>query len=254
MNNKKGRNLIVSISSPIILLLIWELIVRLNFIDARFFPPPTSIIVSFWKLLISGELIHHIGISSFRLIIGFFVGAIPGLILGIIMGISSFIRAALYPIIAATYPIPKSAILPLIVLIFGLGEMSKIVAVAIGVFFLVLINTMSGVINIDKIYLDVGENFGANKFNLFITIALPGALPSIFTGLKLGTGIGLILIVMAEMIGANDGLGYMIWDSWQIFAIESMYVALVVISILGYLSSISLDLLEKRMIPWKDSQ
>jgi len=245
------NNRLISIVFPILLIVLWELVVRFGWADVRFFPAPSSIAITFWDLCVSGVLIDHIGISLYRLIVGFFLGAVPALIIGIIMGLSSFVRSALYPIVAATYPIPKSAILPLIVLVFGLGEMSKIVAVAIGVFYLVLINTMVGVLNIDKVYIDVGKNFGANRLNFFFTIALPGALPLIFTGLSLGMGIGLIMIVMAEMIGAKTGIGFLIWDSWQVFAIEKMYVSLVIVSIIGYLTSILLDVLEKKIVPWK---
>src|SRR5207245_7563308 len=141
---------------------------------------------------------------------------IPGVILGITMGLSRPVRAAVDPLVASTYPIPKSAILPLILLIFGLGEASKIVMVALGVFYPVVINTMGGVLQIQKIYLDVGRNFRANRWQTFRTIALPGALPSIMTGIKLGVGMGLILIAIAEMVGAKEGIGFMIWDAWQV--------------------------------------
>jgi NitT/TauT family transport system permease protein len=138
-------------------------------------------------------------------------------------------------------------------LIFGLGEMTKIVTVALGVFFLVLINTIAGVRNINAIYLDAAKNFGAGYFDTLIHIALPGALPLIFTGLKLGLGAGLILIVIAEMVGARNGLGYLIWESWQGFAVGRLYVGLIIIGLLGYLSTIMMDELEKRLVPWKES-
>ncbi|HET8678737.1 MAG TPA: ABC transporter permease, partial [bacterium] len=186
-----------------------------------------------------------------RVLLGFVVGAIPGLGLGLAMGLSRWVRAALNPMIAATYPIPKSAIVPLVMLIFGLGEASKVALVAIGVFYLVLINTMAGVMNIQRIYLEAARNFGADRLGLFRTVALPGALPLIFTGLRLGMGIGLILIVIAEMVGARSGIGYMIWQAWQIFAVERMYVGLVVIAILGWLTSLILDGIERLLVPWK---
>ena len=167
------------------------------------------------------------------------------------MGLSPIVRAAINPMVAATYPIPKIAILPLIMLIFGLGEMSKYVVVAIGVFYLVLINTMAGVMNIEKIYLDVGNNFGASRKDMYFTIALPGSLPLIFAGLRLGWGVALLLIVAAEFVGAKSGIGYLIWQSWQTFSVEAMYVGLIVISVLGYVSSLVLDELERILIPWK---
>jgi NitT/TauT family transport system permease protein len=123
--------------------------------------------------------------------------------------------------------------------------------VAIGVFFLVLLNTMAGVMTIDRIYLDVGKNFGARRFDVLRTIALPGALPLILTGLRLGWGTALLLIVAAEFLTAKAGIGYLIWNSWQTFAVEEMYVGLLTISGLGLMSFVLLDWIERRLLPWK---
>ena len=150
------------------------------------------------------------------------------------MGLNRWVRAVFDPLVAATYPIPKSAILPLALLIFGLGEGSKIFMVAVGVFFPVVINATTGVLEINQIYLDVGRNYKASRWNTFWTIALPGALPVIMTGFKLGIGIGLVLIAIAEMIGAKSGLGYMIWSAWETFSVEQMYVGLFMIAIIGF--------------------
>jgi ABC-type nitrate/sulfonate/bicarbonate transport system permease component len=139
----------------------------------------------------------------------------------------------------------------LILLIFGLGEPSKIVMVAIGVFYPVVINTVSGVLQIPKMYLDVGKNFNASHWKTFVTIALPGALPFIMTGMKLGAGMGLILIAIAEMIGAQSGLGYMIWNAWQILSVNTMYVGLITIAVLGFVLTASLNELERLIIPWR---
>ncbi|MGQ0550899.1 MAG: ABC transporter permease [Armatimonadota bacterium] len=242
---------LLSILSPLLLILTWEILVKIQVLDWRFFPAPSSILGTFAGLVSSGELLLHVTASLKRVLLGFVVGAVPGLGLGLAMGLSRWVRAALNPMIAATYPIPKSAIVPLVMLIFGLGEASKVALVAIGVFYLVLINTMAGVMNIQRIYLEAARNFGADRLGLFRTVALPGALPFIFTGLRLGMGIGLILIVIAEMVGARSGIGYMIWQAWQIFAVERMYVGLVVIAILGWLTSLILDGVERLLVPWK---
>lgn len=252
--SEQAQDRILSILSPITLLIVWELTVRVGLLDPRFFPAPTAIVSTFVSLLESGELLANTWVSVRRLVLGLLLGGIPALILGIIMGLYRPIRAALDPLIAATYPIPKSAILPLILLIFGLGEASKVVMVAIGAFFPIIINTTAGVLEIDKIYHDVGRNFGAGRWQTFYTIALPGALPLIMTGIKLGVGLGLILIVIAEMIGAKSGLGFMIWNAWQIFSVETMYVGLVVISILGVLFTFILNELERLMVPWRSGR
>jgi NitT/TauT family transport system permease protein len=242
---------LVSILSPLLFVGLWEAAVRTGVLDWRFFPAPSSILGALAALLASGELLLHTGVSLKRVILGFFFGAIPGLALGLAMGLSRWVRAALNPLVAATYPIPKSAIVPLVMLIFGLGDASKVALVAIGVFYLVLINTTAGVLNIEPIYLEVGRNYGASRLKLFLTVALPGALPLIFAGLRLGMGIGLILIVVGELVGARNGIGYLIWQAWTIFAVERMYVGLVVIAILGWLTTLALDATERLLIPWK---
>lgn len=249
--NDKARDRLVSIASPLALVLLWELSARTGVIDIRFFPAPTSIIKQGMDLAGSGELWGHLSASLQRLLWGSLLGGIPALLLGIAMGLYRPVRAAIDPLISATYPVPKSAILPLILLIFGLGEASKIVMVALGVFFPVVINTISGVMQIDKIYLDVGKNFRASRWQTFRTVALPGALPSIMAGIKLGIGMGLILIAIAEMVGAKTGIGFMIWDAWQILSVETMYVGLIVISILGFLLTLILNEIEGWILPWK---
>ena len=241
----------VSVVSPLLCIALWEVAVRVGILDWRFFPAPSAILGAFTTLLASGELLLHVAASMKRVLLGFLFGAAPGLALGLAVGLSRWVRAAVNPLVAATYPIPKSAIVPLMMLIFGLGDASKVALVAIGVFYLVLINTAAGVMNIEPIYLEVGRNFGASRLQLFLTVALPGALPLIFAGLRLGMGIGLILIVVAELVGARNGIGYLIWQAWTIFAVERMYVGLVVIAILGWLTTLVLDAAERLLIPWK---
>lgn len=242
---------ILSILSPLTILLIWEILSRFNYIDIRLFSSPSLIFKSFVPLLMSGELLYNTAVSVERVIWGFLAGSIPGILLGMSMGLSPFIRSAVEPMIQATYPIPKLALMPFILLVFGIGEMSKVFTVAIGVFYLVVINTMAGVLNIEKIYLDVAKNFGASRKDFYMTVAFPGALPMIFAGLKLGMGTALILIVAAEMTAAKAGVGWMIWRSYDMFDIEQMFVALIVLSVLGYLFALLLDAIERWVLPWK---
>jgi NitT/TauT family transport system permease protein len=212
---------------------------------------PSGIIGMMSEMLMSGELIEHVLISLQRILLGFLLGGIPAILIGITMGISRPVRALVEPLIIATYPIPKSAILPFILLIFGLGEMSKVVMVAIGVFFPIAINATAGVLQIPPIYLDVGRSFKASRWDTFRTIALPGALPFIMTGIKLGAGLALILIAVAEMVGAKSGLGYMIWSAWETFAVAKMYVGLFTIALIGFGISMLLREVERVVIRWK---
>ncbi|HHY70832.1 MAG TPA: ABC transporter permease, partial [Thermoanaerobacterales bacterium] len=201
-----------------------------------------------------GELLYHTFISAQRILLGFMTGAVPGVILGLSMGLFPPVRASLMPMVAATFPIPKLAIMPLILIIFGLGEASKIFTIAIGVFYLVLINTMAGVLNIDDIYLDVAKNFGATPFQFYSTVAFPGALPMIFAGFKLGMGTALLLIVAAELSAAKAGVGWMVWRAYDMFDIEKMFVALITMAFLGYIFSYLLDIIERIVIPWVNNR
>jgi len=242
---------VISILSPLILLGMWEICARTGVIDVRFFPAPSNVIRHLVEMIGTGDLWRHLAASLYRLIVGFLVGCVPAIMIGLAIGLYRPVRAALDPLISATYPIPKSSLLPLILLIFGLGESSKIAMVAIGVFYPVVINTAAGVRQIAPIFLDVGQNFGASRFNMFRTVALPGALPLIMTGVKLGAGMGLVLIAIAEMVGAKSGLGYMIWNAWELFDVQTMYVGLFVIAIIGFLLNAGFDMLERVIVPWR---
>jgi ABC-type nitrate/sulfonate/bicarbonate transport system permease component len=241
----------IGILSPLILLGVWEICARAGIIDVRFFPAPSNVIKHLVEMIGTGDLWRHLAASLYRLIVGFFVGCVPAIVIGLAIGLYRPVRAALDPLISATYPIPKSSLLPLILLIFGLGESSKIAMVAIGVFYPVVINTAAGVRQIAPIFLDVGHNFGASRLNMFRTVALPGALPLIMTGVKLGAGMGLVLIAIAEMVGAKSGLGYMIWNAWELFDVQTMYVGLFVIAIIGFLLNAGFDMLERVIVPWR---
>jgi len=236
--------------SPIVLLAVWEWAVRAHVLDARFFPAPTAVGRAAVALAAGGELWTDLRVTLARLFLGFLAGAVPGVALGLAMGLSRWVRAAVSPLIAALYPIPKIAILPLIILIFGLGDVSKIVIVAIGVFFIMAINASAGVLQIDRIYLDVARAYGLRGLGYVRRVLLPGALPSVLTGARVSLGIALVLVVAAEFLAAKDGLGYLIWNGWQTLQVEQMYVGLVAIAILGYLLTIGLEEIERIALPW----
>ena len=241
---------IVSYFSPLLILLFWEVASQSGLVDRRFIPPPSSIVDTAWKMISSGELFVHIWATFQRVAVGYVMGAIPGLALGLLLGTSMRLNRVLGPIFAALYPVPKIAILPLILLFFGIGELSKYVVVAIGVFFLMFYNTLNGVRQTPQIYLDVARNAGASRLQTFTRIAIPAALPSIFTGLKLSAGTAYIVIAATEFLGSRSGVGFFIWASWQVFAVARMFVGIVTISLMGYLTLLALDLIERRVVPW----
>jgi ABC-type nitrate/sulfonate/bicarbonate transport system permease component len=242
---------VLNFLSPLVALLVWELAVRAGLVDGRMFTQPSHIAVRLWKMMIDGELWVHVGASVWRVTCGFAIGAVVGATVGIIMGLSKTVRAIVQPLVAATYPIPRTAIVPLFMLIFGLGEMSKIMIVALSVFYVVLINAMTGVMSIDRIYFDVGKDMSVSPMRSFWTIALPGAFPMIMSGLKLGVGISFLVLVVAEFTGSETGIGYMIWTGWQTLDLDLMYVGLLTVAMLGWLASMLMDEAEWYLVPWQ---
>ncbi len=243
--------LAVQLLSPIALLLLWEVAAQAGWVDQRFFPAPSAIVQAFWEAVTTGVLLHHLKVTLWRVILGTLIGGIPAVLIGLAMGLWRWLRLTLDPIIAATYPLPKSALFPLLLLIFGLGEGSKVSMVAIGVFYLAVTNAMEGVLTISPIYFDVAKTFGAKRWDVIRTVALPGAMPLVLAGLRLGVGTGLILGVLAEMLGARDGLGYLLWSAWQTFSVSSLWATLFVTAVLGFVSVQLVDVLRKLLVPWQ---
>jgi NitT/TauT family transport system permease protein len=232
------------------ILLIWEILGRLGLLNPLFFPVPTLIFQEFITMLLDGEIQDNLSITLFRVFVGFLLGTLTGILIGMIMGASEKVRLLLDPVVAATYPIPKLAIFPLLMVIFGIGEFSKIMAIALGCFFLALINAMAGVRNINQVYFDVAKNYGASKTQMFIKVMLPASLPMIFTGIRLALGMSLLVVVGLEFVSANRGIGAMIWYAWETFEIEQLYVGIFICAILGILFTVILKKVEEYVVPW----
>jgi ABC-type nitrate/sulfonate/bicarbonate transport system permease component len=241
----------LTVLSPLAVLALWQLASQAGLIDQRYVPSPYSIAEAGWSITLSGELGRHIFASLRRLAAGFVLGAVPGIALGIVMGLNRWVRAALDPLVAALYPIPKIAILPLLMLVFGLGDASKAAVVAMSVLFLTIISTMAAVVQLDRIYFDVARNFGTPWHKLFLRVILPGILPAIFSGLRISLGVSLVVLVGAEFVAGNSGIGYLIWSSWQTLVVENMFVGIIVVTVLGVLSTFFLREIERRLIPWR---
>jgi NitT/TauT family transport system permease protein len=250
LNTERARYILLPLVSLFGILLVWELCGRSGFLNPLFFPVPSLIAVAFFTMLADGEIQANLSITLFRVFAGFLIGTIPGIAVGLLMGASEKIRLLLDPVVAAIYPIPKLAIFPLFMIIFGIGELSKIMAVAIGCFFLVLINAMAGVMNINRVYFEVAKNYGANKKQLFTRVILPASLPMIFTGIRLALGTSLIVVVGVEFVSANYGIGALIWNAWETFEIEKLYVGIFLCAVLGILFTVVLKCAEKRITPW----
>jgi ABC-type nitrate/sulfonate/bicarbonate transport system permease component len=247
----KTRERLLYLISPIALLGVWQLLLMLGFGDRRFVPAPSDIAVRFVRLAASGELAAHVAVTLWRVFAGFFIGAIPAIAVGMLMAMFRPVRIFFDPLIAAIFPIPKVALMPLLLLAFGFGDASKIALVAIAVFFPVIINTYAGAANIEKIYWDVARNYGASQAVLFTRVVFFGALPMIFAGLRIALAVSFIVLVAAEFVASKNGIGYLIWNSWELLQVDIMFVGIVTIGILGLITSALFQEIERKVIPWK---
>jgi 1,4-dihydroxy-2-naphthoate octaprenyltransferase len=245
------KNRLLYFISPLMLLLVWELLVATGVLDRRFFPPPSEVLQRLVELIEDGTLITATVITLRRMAVGFLLAAIPGVLIGLVMGMSRTTRIVLSPLIAALYPVPKIALVPMVVILLGIGEASKYAIVVISVFFLVVINTMAGVLNVEERYFDIARNNGANRWELVWTVALPAALPSILTGINLGLGFALTVIVGTELLLPQGGIGALIWQSYQIYDIATIFAGLIVVALLGWGFNTAMVELERQMLPWR---
>ncbi|MBF4993299.1 ABC transporter permease [Arthrobacter gandavensis] len=247
------RDLLLSVLTPLLLLGLWEAAARSGALDARLFTPPTEIAQQAGAMALSGELWQHTSATVARLLTGFVAGAAAGILAGLLMGVWRPVRAALGPTFTALYALPKIAILPLLLLIFGLTETPKVLSVAISVFFVMQINTLAGIVQIDGRVLEAARAYKAGGLKLFRYVLLPGATPAIMTGLRVAAGMSVIVITAVEFVASNNGLGYLIWNSWQLFQPSKMFVGLIVVSLVGATVTALIILLERAVLPWKYS-
>jgi len=248
----KTRERLLYLISPIGLLVVWELLLRAGIGDRRFIPAPTDIAERFFLLVRSGELEWHVLVTLYRVFAGFLVGSVPAVAIGLLMAMFKPVRIFVDPLIAALFPIPKIALMPLLLLAFGFGDASKVALVAIAVFFPVVVNTYAGAANIEKIYWDVAKNYGASQTVLFTRIVFFGALPTIFAGLRIALAVSFVVLVAAEFVASKTGIGYLIWNSWELLQVDYMFVGIVVIGILGLITAVLFQEIERKLVPWKD--
>ncbi len=245
---------VLGLGLPLALFALWEILARTGVIDQRFFPPPSRIVTTTIETLGNandrGQLFSDLVSTLARLSVGFVLGALIGILAGVLMGLYTPIRFALGPMIYATFPTPKIAIFPLLIVIFGIGNGSKMALVTLGVFFMTCMSTLSGVLYANPIYQDVAQAFRLPTWTRWTRVIIPSALPAIVTGLKLGLGQALILVVSAEFVSSQDGLGHFIWNSWQVLDIPRMFMGLVIVGIIGGCAVLAGDMLERRLIPW----
>ena len=225
----------IAVGSPIVLLVAWEWASATGLLREAFFPRPSTIVGHLRSLVADGT---------------FALATVLGVGIGLAMGIWRRLREGLDPVFAAIYPIPSVLFLPIVSFLVPPGEVALIVTSAVTSFFLVAFTTTHGVRQIDRLVVEAAVHYDARGWRLFASVLLPGALPFIFTGLRLGLGFALIVVVAVEIVSASRGLGALLWLSWQILKVEDMYATFFVIALLGAVLSYGLAALRARLLPW----
>jgi len=215
-----------------IFLAIWETVAQLNLVPGHFFPPFSAVVLEFYELTANGVLGENFLSSLVRVLIGFCAGSIAGIAVGIIMGWRDTINKALHPIISLLYPIPTLGWLPLLMLWIGINEMLPITLIFICSFFPVLYNTVTGIKNVDKDYIQVARTLGASDIKILTTVVMPLALPNIFTGLRLEAGMAWRVIIAAEMVAIPTGIGALMMRAESLIRIDIIIVCLIVLSVM----------------------
>jgi len=240
----------IAIASPIALLAVWEWASATGLLRTAFFPRPSTIAVHLRDLALDGTLWGHLATTLARIGWSFSLAAVVGVAVGLAMGLWRRLREGLDPVFAVIYPIPSVLFLPLVSFLVPPGEIALVVTTAVTSFFLVAFTTTHGVRQIDRLVVEAARHYGAGGWRLFAAVLLPGALPYIFTGLRLGLGFALIVVVAVEIVSASRGLGALLWLSWQVLKVEDMYATFFVIALLGALLSYGLAALRARLLPW----
>ncbi|MBK0327927.1 ABC transporter permease [Rhodobacteraceae bacterium F11138] len=224
---------------------------RSGWISPLTLPKPSDVLDTFGDLYKSGLLFQHLVPSLSRLFMGALIGISLGVVIGILIGLFSYVRAGMVPVVAAIFPIPKIALLPLFVIWFGIGEGSKYALIAFGTFTPTVVATYGAVDNVDRTLIRMGQSFGLSWWSIVRKIVLPGAMPGILSGLRISLAIAIILLVAAEMLGAEFGIGAYILEAGSLYDLERLFAGVVILSVLGVFVSVAVGLVERRLLGWR---
>jgi sulfonate transport system permease protein len=243
----------ISIALPLVFAFGWEIAVRFGFAEGRLVPPPSRILAEFANLSANGELLRHVIATLLRVAAGFGAGAVVGILLGAITGSVPLIRHLLDPTVQALRAIPSLAWVPLFILWFGIFETSKVVLIALGVFFPVYLGVMGAILSVDRKLVEVGRVFRLSRLQLTRRILLPAVLPQVIIALRTGLGLGFMFVVAAEIMGASEGLGYLLVDGQQLGKPDQIAAAILAFAMLGKLADTLVAIVARPVLAWQDS-
>jgi sulfonate transport system permease protein len=235
---------------PIVLLILWQILVQIGWLSTRVLPAPSDVIVAGVRLALTGELSRNIIISTVRAIIGFLIGGTIGFGLGLLNGISRPAEKALDTSVQMIRNIPHLALIPLVILWFGIGEEAKIFLVALGVFFPIYLNTFHGVRSVDSELVEMAKSYGLRGWTLFKKVIFPGALSSILVGVRYALGIMWLTLIVAETITLDSGIGYMAMNAREFMQTDVVVLSILMYAILGKLADVATRAIEKKWLKW----
>ena len=235
---------------PVLLLTLWQLSVSSGWLSSRILPAPSAVLLAGWTLLGSGDIWQHLAISSWRAFIGLAIGGGLGLVLGFISGLSRWGERLLDSSVQMIRNIPHLALIPLVILWFGIDESAKIFLVALGTLFPLYLNTYHGIRNVDPALVEMSRSYGLSGFALFWQVILPGALPSILVGLRFALGFMWLTLIVAETISASAGIGYLAMNAREFLQTDVVVLAIVLYAVLGKLADVAARALERAWLRW----
>ncbi|MDF9625691.1 ABC transporter permease [Bacillus cereus] len=245
--------LVRAITIPVIILIIWQLAGVFGLVSKTVLPTPLDIFLAFQELIKTGELFGHLSISVFRAAAGFFIGGGLGIILGTSVGFSTRSEQYLDPSVQMLRTVPHLAVAPLFVLWFGFGETSKVLLIADGAFFPLYVNAFLGIRGVDSKLFDVARVLEFSKRKLITKLILPSALPNLLLGARLSLGVAWVSLVVAELMGSTEGIGYMIMDARQFSNTDIVFVGIIIFAFVGKFSDSLVRLLEAKFLRWRDN-
>lgn len=249
----KTVNLLLSLLLPVSLLAVWQIAGMMGKLNPTLLPTPGLIIEEFVNLTLSGELIHHLGISTWRALLGFLLGGGLGLAAGLWVGFSYKTERLIDPSLQMLRTLPHLAVAPLFILWFGFDETSKVLLIAKGAFFPLYVNTFLGIRSVDGKLFDVARVLQFSRWQMIAKLVLPASLPNIFLGVRLSIGVAWLGLVVAEMMGSSSGIGFLINDARYLMITSVVFVGIIIFAAVGKLTDSLVKLLEKRLLRWQDS-
>ncbi len=235
---------------PVLLLSTWELAAQIGWLSSRILPEPLAVAKAAWSLSLSGELWTHLSVSLWRAVSSFMVGGSLGLLLGLLTGSFKRAETLLDTTLQMIRNIPALALIPMVILWFGIGESAKLFLVSLGVFFPIYLNTFHGIRSVDKGLIEMARSYGLNGWPLYRDVILPGALPSILVGVRFSLGLVWVLLIVAETIAAQSGIGYMTMNAREFLQTDVVLVGILLYALLGKLADVLSRLLERYFLCW----